>query len=144
MGVWWLVSVQQDVIPRVISSQKCHMNTGPILIGYRATDIWSIWWFELYVEHQDHSCILDNREYNYRWTVQSNKWKLVEFQVLKVASMKMTAVWDVAVCSQVEVDRHFRAAYCHHHQCRRQYAPLKHWSTSARLYGATSQIAVIF
>jgi hypothetical protein len=30
--------------------------------------------------------------------------------------MKMTAFWDIAPCSLVEVDRHFRGAYCLHHQ----------------------------
>jgi hypothetical protein len=30
--------------------------------------------------------------------------------------MKTTVFWDVAPCSQVEIDRHLRAAYCLHHQ----------------------------
>jgi hypothetical protein len=30
--------------------------------------------------------------------------------------MKMTAFWDIAPCSLIEVDRHFRGAYCLHHQ----------------------------
>jgi hypothetical protein len=30
--------------------------------------------------------------------------KMVKFQVLRTASMNMTAVWDVAACSLVEVD----------------------------------------
>jgi hypothetical protein len=29
--------------------------------------------------------------------------------------MKMTALWDTAPCSLVEVDRRFRDAYCLHH-----------------------------
>jgi hypothetical protein len=32
------------------------------------------------------------------------------------ASMKMTAFWDIALCSLVEVDQLFRGAYCLHHQ----------------------------
>jgi hypothetical protein len=32
----------------------------------------------------------------------------VRFQILKVASMKMTSFWDVAQDSLVEVDRRFR------------------------------------
>jgi hypothetical protein len=34
----------------------------------------------------------------------------MRFQVLTVASMKFRVFWDVAQCSQVEVDRHFRGA----------------------------------
>jgi hypothetical protein len=33
------MSVLQDHIPEVIPSQKCHMDMGPILNGYRAMDI---------------------------------------------------------------------------------------------------------
>jgi hypothetical protein len=29
--------------------------------------------------------------------------------------MKITAFWDIASCSLVAMDRHFRGAYCHHH-----------------------------
>jgi SNF family Na+-dependent transporter len=29
---------------------------------------------------------------------------------------EMTALWNIALCSLVEVDRHFRGAYCLHHQ----------------------------
>jgi hypothetical protein len=38
------------------------------------------------------------------------------FKVLTAASMKMTAFWDIAPCSLIEVDRRFRGAYCVHHQ----------------------------
>jgi hypothetical protein len=31
----------------------------------------------------------------------------------------MTAFWDIAPCSLVEVDRRFRSAYCLHHQGER-------------------------
>jgi hypothetical protein len=39
----------------------------------------------------------------------------VRFQVLMAASMKIRAFWDIAPCS-LGVDRHFRGAYCLHHQ----------------------------
>jgi hypothetical protein len=32
------------------------------------------------------------------------------------ASMKMMGFWDIVLCSQVVVDRHFRGAYCLYHQ----------------------------
>jgi hypothetical protein len=34
----------------------------------------------------------------------------MRFQILMAASMKMTASWDIAPCSLVEVDAHFRGA----------------------------------
>jgi ribosomal protein S12 len=40
----------------------------------------------------------------------------VRFQILTAASVKFRAVWDVAPCSHVEVDRRFRGVYCLHHQ----------------------------
>jgi hypothetical protein len=36
--------------------------------------------------------------------------------------MKMTAFWDVAPCSVVEVYQYFTGAYCHHHQGDEQAA----------------------
>jgi hypothetical protein len=36
----------------------------------------------------------------------------VIFQVLTVVLMKITAFWDIASCSLVEIDRRFRGAYC--------------------------------
>jgi hypothetical protein len=39
----------------------------------------------------------------------------VIFQVLMAASMEMRAFWDIAPCN-LGVDRHFRSAYCLHHQ----------------------------
>jgi hypothetical protein len=36
----------------------------------------------------------------------------VRFQVLTAPSMNMTALWDIAACSLVEVDRRFSGAYC--------------------------------
>jgi hypothetical protein len=41
---------------------------------------------------------------------------LLRFQVLMVESMKMTAFWNMALSSLVEVDQLFRGAYCLHHQ----------------------------
>jgi hypothetical protein len=41
--------------------------------------------------------------------------KKCEIQVLTVASMKIRAFWDVALCS-LGVDRRFRGVYCLHHQ----------------------------
>jgi hypothetical protein len=32
------------------------------------------------------------------------------------ANKKITAYWNIAPCSLVEVDRRFRGAYCLHHQ----------------------------
>jgi hypothetical protein len=30
--------------------------------------------------------------------------------------VKMTVFWDVAPCSMIDIDRHFRGVYCLHHQ----------------------------
>jgi hypothetical protein len=30
--------------------------------------------------------------------------------------MKFRVLWDVALCSHIEVDRRFRGEYCFHHQ----------------------------
>jgi hypothetical protein len=38
----------------------------------------------------------------------------VKFQVLTVASMKMSVFWDVAPCYLAEIDQNFRGAYCDH------------------------------
>jgi hypothetical protein len=42
--------------------------------------------------------------------------------------MKVTAFWDMALCSLVEVDRRFRGAYCLHRQGdhRPDYGGSKH------------------
>jgi hypothetical protein len=52
----------------------------------------------------------------YKVHVLWNNSKEVRVQVLKAASMNMKAFWDtsIAPCSLVEVDRHFRGAYCLH------------------------------
>jgi hypothetical protein len=39
-------------------------------------------------------------------------YSYVRFQVLAATVMKMTAFWDTAPCSLVEVHRRFRGAYC--------------------------------
>jgi hypothetical protein len=46
---------------------------------------------------------------------QCNFREPMQFQVLTVASMKITIFWDVALCSLVEVYQHFRGSYCLHH-----------------------------
>jgi hypothetical protein len=61
----------------------------------------------------------------------------VRFQVLTAAATKMTALWDIVLCSLVEVDQRFRGVYCLHRQ-------RDHRQSSSRLYGAISQKAVIF
>jgi hypothetical protein len=38
------------------------------------------------------------------------------FHVLTVANMKVALFWDVASCSLIDTDRHFRGTYCLHHQ----------------------------
>jgi hypothetical protein len=53
-------------------------------------------------------------------------------QVLTAPSVKMTAFWDVAPCSLMEVHRRFRGAYCIIR------AMSDHW------HGATSLKSVIF
>jgi hypothetical protein len=40
----------------------------------------------------------------------------MRIQFLTVASMKMAAFWNIALCSVVEVDRRFRCAYSFHYQ----------------------------
>jgi hypothetical protein len=44
------------------------------------------------------------------------KQSLVTFKVLTAERMKRTSLCDIAPCSLVEVGRHFRDAYCFHHQ----------------------------
>jgi hypothetical protein len=41
---------------------------------------------------------------------------LVRFHVLTETGMKMAVFWDVAPCSLVDTDRHFRGAYCLQHR----------------------------
>jgi hypothetical protein len=59
--------------------------------------------------------------------------------------LKMTAFWDIALCSLIEVDRSFRGVYCNEVPWWwMQYAPLKRQCTAARLHSAISQKAIIF
>jgi hypothetical protein len=51
-----------------------------------------------------------------KWRILKQRRKLVRFQDLTTASMKMTVFWDVAPCSLTEVYRRFRCACCLHHQ----------------------------
>jgi hypothetical protein len=57
----------------------------------------------------------------------------VRFQVLTAASMKFKVFWDILTCSQVDVDRRFRGAYCLYHQGGRTW-----------LHGRTSQKTLNF
>jgi hypothetical protein len=56
-----------------------------------------------------------------------------KFRVLTVASMKMTVFWDVAPCSLVETDRHFRGTNCLHHQ-----GDVLHGATSHKTFSSAS------
>jgi hypothetical protein len=51
-------------------------------------------------------------------SIQQRTWikRLVRFQFLTAANMKMTVIYDVAPCSLVEVYRRFRSSCCLHHQ----------------------------
>jgi hypothetical protein len=40
----------------------------------------------------------------------------MRLQILQTARMKMTAFWNGAPCSLVEIDRSFKDAYCSHSQ----------------------------
>jgi hypothetical protein len=59
----------------------------------------------------------------------------MRFQVVIAASVKMIAFWDIVPFSLVVADRR----RIHHSDYARQYAPLKHQSTTTRLHGAISQ-----
>lgn len=41
---------------------------------------------------------------------------LVRFQGLTASNMEMTAVWDIASCIFLAVDRYFEGTYCLLHQ----------------------------
>jgi hypothetical protein len=46
------------------------------------------------------------------------QWLSVRHHVLMVRSMKMAVIWDVVLCSMVEIDSHSEELYClHHHHC---------------------------
>jgi hypothetical protein len=40
----------------------------------------------------------------------------MRFEVLTAVNMKMAVLWAIVPCSLVDVYRHFRGAYCLHHQ----------------------------
>jgi hypothetical protein len=69
----------------------------------------------------------------------------VRFQVLTASSMKMTAFWDMASYSLIEVNRRLRSAYCLRHQGDGGSIPLKRRPDfyESRLHGAMSLNAVI-
>lgn len=51
--------------------------------------------------------------------LHEHKWSLiinVRFQVVMAASMMMTAFWNTAPCTLIEVDQSFRVLNCFHHQ----------------------------
>jgi hypothetical protein len=45
-----------------------------------------------------------------------NYHEAVRLQLFMTAIVKVTAYWDMAPCSLVEVDRRFRGVYCLHYQ----------------------------
>jgi hypothetical protein len=53
-----------------------------------------------------------------------NKSHGTTFQILKVLSMKMAAIWNVRPCSLVEADNRLRGAYCLHHKRYKHAAQL--------------------
>jgi hypothetical protein len=59
------------------------------------------------------TCVRQSLVYWYSLETQSLG---VRFQVLTAATVKIRAIWDVASCILVGVDRCFRGAYCLHHQ----------------------------
>jgi hypothetical protein len=80
-------------------------------------------------------------------TLQSEPLTVMRFQVFMVASMKMTAFWDIALCNLEGAGQCVRGLHCvHHHDndgCS-QYIPLKCQSTFMRLHSVTSQKTVLF
>jgi hypothetical protein len=68
---------------------------------------------------------------------------LVEFQVLKADSMKMTVFSVVEPCSLVETDRRFRGAYCFHHQGVDQF-PSDYTAQHPRRQGFISSVSFEF
>jgi hypothetical protein len=81
-------------------------------------------------------------------TARDSGISVVRFQVPTATDMKFRVFWDVAPCSQVDVDRRFRGTYCLYHHSSpwwwRQYAYLKRRSTSTSLHGATFQKTLNF
>jgi hypothetical protein len=73
---------------------------------------------------------------------------LVRCQVLMASSIKMAIFWGVAPCNLLDTDRHFRGAYCLHHQgdCTLTMGQVStsELSITTTLQGTTSQKTVIF
>jgi hypothetical protein len=80
------------------------------------------------------------------WQTQIQVWS----GILHITMLLFRVFWDVAPCSHVEIDQHFRDVHYLHHQGDhrsddgRQYVPLKHQSTSMWLHGSTSQKTLNF
>jgi hypothetical protein len=76
------------------------------------------WSRHVYNHQQDHKASLPRSQSTVCWMiiVTTHNYKMVRFQVLTAASMKMAIFWDVAPCSLVEVYRRFSGACCLHHQ----------------------------
>jgi hypothetical protein len=62
----------------------------------------------------DRSVIGSSQIFKEKYSIKMNIY-LAKFQVLFAAIMMMAVVWDVAPSSLLEIDRHFRGAYCLHH-----------------------------
>jgi hypothetical protein len=52
----------------------------------------------------------------------------VRFQVFTVASMNMTTLWDIVLCSLVKVDPRFGGVYCLHLQCPDDGGSMNLWN----------------
>jgi hypothetical protein len=61
-----------------------------------------------------------------------------------VVSIKIAALWYIALCGSDEVDQHFRCAYCLVTLMMEAVLPLKCLSASMMLYVTASKKAVIF
>jgi hypothetical protein len=64
---WLLVNVSESY--SWVPSHKCHTNIGPILSGYRTTDILISRRFEPYVEHHGHSFVLNDRKQDCKFSL---------------------------------------------------------------------------
>jgi hypothetical protein len=59
-----------------------------------------------------HFGVITKRPYTY---ILFTPVKYCEISGYHGGELKMTAFWDIAPCNVVEIDRHFRGAYCLHH-----------------------------
>jgi hypothetical protein len=93
--------------------------------------------------------------------MEKMSWIRLVYKVFVVVSLKITAFWDMVLCSLIRVEQDFRCAYCLHHQGDNGGSthlwniglflwdymvpyPRKLSSISVRLYGATSQKAAVY